>query len=215
MRVHYHTTIPLPEAAYIDFASIANEYAFTQIIPDRTGTGLIAQSPSISEIFPAATNGRVYLQPGTALTLKMIFPTLKGILNRENNGLVKLLKAELIVKPKYLSSDLYKYKLPASLGLATTNETNLVGSSLADASGTSTLSATPVIDEIYGIDNYYRFDVSGYINELLTTVGSEKSGFYLLQQSSIARSMDRLVVDATGGKESGVMLLLYVLNINN
>lgn len=215
IRVHYHGTIPLPEAGYIDFTSLANEYAFTQVKPDRASTGLVPLTPGLSEIFPAATNGRVYLQPGTGLSLKMIFPTLKSILNRENNGLVKLLKAELIIKPKYLSSDLNKYKLPASLGLAQTDATNLVGSSLSDSTGMNTLSATPVIDEVYGINNYYRFNVTNYINALLTTVGSEKTGFYLLQQASVARSMDRLVVEASGGKEAGVMLLLYVLNINN
>jgi hypothetical protein len=215
IRVHYHKTIPLPQTAYIDFTSLANEYSFTQVLPDRRGTGLAPVTPGLSEIFPIATNGRTYLQPGTGLSLKMIFPTLKSILNRDNDGLVKLLKAELIVKPKYLSSDLYRYKLPSSLGLAQTDETNLTGSTLSDSSGLNSLSATPVIDEVYGINNYYRFNVTNYINQLLTTVGTEKKGFYLLQQSAVARSMDRLVVEASGGKEAGVMLLLYVLNINN
>lgn len=215
MRVHYHGTIPLPEPAFIDFTSLANEYAFTQVIPARASTGLVPVTPGLSEISPINTNGRVYLQPGTGLSLKMTFPTLKSILNRENNGLVKLLKAELIVKPKYLSSDLNKYKLPSSLGLAQTDATNLVGSNLYDSSGSTTLSVSPVVDEVYGINNYYRFNITNYINQLLTTVGTEKNGFYLLQHSSFARSMDRLIVEASGGKEAGVMLLLYVLNINN
>lgn len=215
MRVHYHNTIPFPEPGFIDFTSRADEYAFTQVLPDRASTGLIPVTPGLSEIFPVTTNDRAYLQPGTGLSLKMIFPTLKSILNRENNGLVKLLKAELVVKPKYLSSDLYQYKLPSSLGLAQTDATNLAGSTLPDSTGQATMVSAPVIDEIYGINNYYRFNVTSYINQLLITAGTEKTGLYLLQQSSGARNMDRLVVDAGGGKEAGVMLLLHVLNINN
>ncbi|MBO9659165.1 MAG: DUF4270 family protein [Chitinophagaceae bacterium] len=214
MRLHYHLTIPYSEPAFVDFTSLANEYAFSQILPDRTGTGLTVLTPGVSELSPSLTNGRSYLQQGTGLSLKMIFPTLKGVLNRENNGTVKLLKAELIVKPKYLSSDLYKYKLPGTLTLAQTDATNLVGNTLLDSSGSTTLTAAPVIDQVYGVDNYYRFNVTAYINQLLTTTGSEKSGFYLIQQSSVARMLDRLVLEASG-KEAGVVLLLYVLNINN
>ena len=214
MRLHYHLTIPYPEPAFVDFTSLANEYAFSQILPDRTGTGLAVLTPGVSELFPSLTNGRSYLQQGTGLSLKMIFPALKGVLNRENNGTVKLLKAELIIKPKYLSSDPYKYKLPGALTLAQTDATNLVGNTLLDSSGSTTLTAAPIIDQVYGVDNYYRFNVTAYINQLLTTTGSEKSGFYLIQQSSVARMLDRLVLEASG-KDAGVVLLLYVLNINN
>ncbi len=214
MRLHYHLTIPYPEPAFVDFTSLANEYAFSQILPDRAGTGLAVLTPGVSELSPLLTSGRSYLQQGTGLSLKMIFPALKGVLNRENSGTVKLLKAELIVKPKYLSSDLFKYKLPGALTLAQTDATNLVGNTLLDSSGSTTLTAAPVIDQVYGVDNYYRFNVTAYINQLLTTTGSEKSGFYLIQQSSVARMLDRLVVEASG-KDAGVVLLLYVLNINN
>ncbi|MET0461804.1 MAG: DUF4270 family protein [Chitinophagaceae bacterium] len=215
MRLHYHLTIPYHQAAFVDFTSLANDYAFTQVLPDRTGTGLAVLTPGISELSPSLTNGRAFLQPGSGLTLKMTFPALRGILNRENNGLVKLLKAELLVKPKELSSDLFMYKLPAALSLAQTDATNLVGSSLLDSTGLATLVATPTIDQVYGVNNYYRFTVTQYINQMLTTTGMERSGFYLMQQSSIGRIMDRLVVEASGGKEAGVVLLLYVLNINN
>lgn len=214
MRLHYHLTIPYPEPAFVDFTSLANEYAFSQILPDRAGTGLAVLTPGVSELSPLLTSGRSYLQQGSGLSLKMIFPALKGVLNRENSGTVKLLKAELIIKPKYLSSDLYKYKLPGALTLAQTDATNLVGNTLLDSSGSTTLTAAPVIDQVYGVDNYYRFNVTAYINQLLTTTGSEKSGFYLIQQSSVARMLDRLVVEASG-KDAGVVLLLYVLNINN
>ncbi|RYZ54395.1 MAG: DUF4270 family protein [Sphingobacteriales bacterium] len=174
MRVHYHTTIPYPEQAFIDFTSLANEFAFTQILPNRTGTGLAPITPGLTEIFPAATQQTSFLQPGSGLSLKMIFPSLRSILNKGNGGLVKLIKAELIVKPKYLSSDRYLYKLPANLGLAQTDATNLLGSSLLDSTGQAALTATPVIDDIYGINNYYRFNVTSYINLFMTTPGSER-----------------------------------------
>ncbi len=215
MRVHYHLTIPYPQSTFIDFTSLANEYAFTQILPDRTGTGLIPVTPGVSELFPGNTNDVSVFQPGTGMALKMIFPSLRQILNKENGATVKLLKAELIVKPKQYSYDLYQDKLPASLSLGQTDETNLLGGTLVDSTGQNALAVAPVIDYIYGINTYYRFNITNYINQLLTNTGTEKKGFYLIQQSSNARIIDRMIVDATAGKDAGVKLLLYVLNINN
>lgn len=215
LRVHYHLTIPYPQSAFIDFTSLANEYAFTQILPNRTGTGLVPSAPGVSELFPDNTKGVSVFQTGTGLSLKMIFPSLRQILNKENGALVKLLKAELIVKPKSYSYDLYENKLPASLSLGQTDETNGLGSVLLDSTGQNALVVAPVVDDVFGINTYYRFNVTNYINQLLTTTASEKKGFYLLQQSSNARTIDRMIVDATAGKDAGIKLLLYVLNVNN
>ena len=214
MRVHYHHTLPYPEAAFIDFNSLANDYSFTQVLPERTNTGLTPVVPGLSELFPSTTKQMSFLQPGTGLTLKMIFPSLKKILDKGNGSLVKLLKAELIVKPKYLSFDRYQHKLPAMLGLAQTDETNLIGSFLVDSTGLATLAAAPVLDEVYDVNNYYRFTVTSYINYLLTTAGTEDDGLCLMQQSAIPRNLSRMVVNAGTGKDAGVMLLLYVLNVN-
>lgn len=215
MRVHYHLTIPFPQSAFIDFISLANAYAFTQILPDRTGTGLIPFTPGVSELFPSSTKGISVFQPGSGLSLKMTFPSLRQILNKQNGAVVKLLKAELIVKPRNQSYDPYNNKLPGSLGLAQTDETNILAGTVLDSTGQNLLVAAPVIDDMFGINTYYRFNVTNYINQLLATAGSEKKGFYLLQQSSNGRTMDRIIVDATTGKDAGVKLLLYVLNINN
>jgi hypothetical protein len=42
----------------------------------------------------------------------------------------------------------------------------------------------PVTDEIYGTGAYYRFDVTSYINLLLTTAGSEDKGFFMIDNSA-------------------------------
>lgn len=215
MRIHYHHTIPYPENHTIDFVSLSNDHAFYQLLSDRNGTGLTGTGTSGStEVFPAHTFHRAYAQSGTGLHLKMTFPGLRSLLNDKTQ--VRLLKAELIVRPGYLSFDKSKYKLPDQLYLSLTDASNIVGTTVSDSSGTGTLYASPVIDELYGENNYYRFNVTSYIGSWLLTPGSEDDGFFVMtNNSSSVANVDRLVVNDLLGGDHVAKLLLTVLIINN
>jgi hypothetical protein len=213
MRVHYHTTIPYPEAQYIDFVSLANDFAFNQVLTNRTGTGLVPGTTALTEVPSATTNGFSFMQGGTGLHLKMIFPTLRSILG--NTSVIKLLKAELIVRPGYLSFDNTKFYLPSRAYLTRTDESNVVGDVVLDSSGANKLYADPVIDNVYGENNYYRFNITAYINQLLTTPGTEDAGFVMLHESPVTSvNMDRLIVNAasTPGRSSQLLLSVMVIN---
>ena len=213
MRVHYHTTIPYPEAHYIDFTSLANSYSFNQVLTNRTGTGLVPGTAGITEINSALTNNLAFTQPGSGLYLKMIFPSLRGILN--NTSYIKLLKAELIIRPVPLSFDKNKYILPSSLYLTQTDGSNIEGNAVRDSTGLNVLFATPVIDDIYGENNYYRLNITSYINQLLTTTGTEDAGFFIKTNSAFSRSVDRLIVNNSLHSNNQVsQLVLSVMIIN-
>lgn len=214
MRVHYHTTIPYPQPEYIDFVSLQNDLAFNQLLTDRSGTGLVPGTTAISEIPSVKTNGFSFAQGGTGLHLKMIFPTLRSVLG--NTSIIKLLKAELIVRPAYLSFDkAAKFSLPSSAYLTRTDESNVVGDVVLDSTGANKLYADPVIDNVYGENNYYRFNITVYINQMITTPGSEGAGFVLLHDSPVTKvNVDRLVVNdnLAAGKRSQLLLSLMVIN---
>jgi len=214
MRVYYHTTIPQPVNLYFDFTSLANAYSFNQIISDRTGTGLIsAGNNNLTEIPALQTNNVSFLQPGTGVFLKMTFPSLHGILSGEK--IIKLAKAELYVRPAYLSFDKNKYKLPSPLYLNQTDESNVFGDQVVDTSGTGVLYAYPVTDDIYGENNYYRMNITSYINGLLTNTGTEDNGLYLMHATSpSSMNLNRVVVNNSLHENQSTKLYLYFVEIN-
>ena len=213
MRVHYHTTIPYPENYSVDFTSLANSYAFNQILCDRSATGLVAGTPGTTEIVSDNTNGYSFSQPGTGLQLKMTFPTLKAVLNNKN--IVKLLKAELIVRPTYLSFDKNKYKLPSQLYLAQTDATSATGDFIMDSTGYAVQYAHPFIDDIYGENSYYRFNVTSHINELLYSAGNSNGVFVMSNPVGSVANVDRLVVNNPTKTSQPSQLLLSFMIIND
>ena len=213
LRVYYHTTIPQPVQQYIDFTSLANDYTFNQILPERSGTGLFSTGNGLTEIPASQTNNLSFLQPGTGVYFKMTFPSLRSIVSSDK--IVKLIKAELFIRPAYLSFDKTRYKLPSSLYLEQTDASNISTNTVLDSTGTAVLYADPVTDDVYGENNYYRFNITPYINNLLTTSGTEDDGFYLMHGASqSSMNVNRLVVNNSLHGNQSSKLHLYMIVIN-
>lgn len=182
MRVFYHNTIPYFQSKWVDFALKSGTYNFNQVIADRAGTPLYSSIPGIKEFLSENTNNVAYTQYGTGVLLKLTFPSLKNIVTTDK--IIKLQKAELVIRPIGDSHDINKFKLPTNLSLVETNGTNSIGSTLVS-------NIVPVTDEIYGTDTYYKVDVSSYINNLLTTTDSEDQGLFFIgnPESNVDRAM--------------------------
>ncbi|MET0393717.1 MAG: DUF4270 family protein [Chitinophagaceae bacterium] len=213
IRLHYHTTTPYETSHIADFPSLSNELAFNQVLADRPGTGIVSggSTSGLTEIPAAQTGNRAYAQPGTGLRLKVTFPSLKDILF--TNNYVRLIRADLIVRPLYLSYDRNLYKLPDGLYLAATNGSNIVGNAISDSTGAAVLYATPVIDAVYGENTYYRFNVTAYINQLLQLSGSDNGLYIMPDFSATSPGVTRLVL-GTGHADYITRLQLSVLTIN-
>lgn len=214
MRVVYHHTTPTREETYIDFPLSVNDLVFNQVLTNRSGTGLDVPGPvGVKEIASVLTGNHSFSQYGTGVLLKMTFPSLKGIL--KNDNIVKLMKAELIIRPAALSFDRYTYRLPSSLFMLQTDGSNIGGSEVMDPSGSSVQKVTPVTDYIYGENSYYGFNVTPYINQLLNTGGSEDDGFFLLEETSTSSMhVNRVVVNDANRTNYKTQLLLSLLVIN-
>jgi hypothetical protein len=212
MRVAYHHTTPTVEDKYVDFTFNANTYAFNQVLSNRSGTPLPSSVNTLTEIPSAQTGNLGYTQYGTGLLLKMTFPSLRDII--KNDDVVKLLKAELYIRPAYLSYDRYTYKLPDKLYLALTDGSNIIGNVLLDSTG-ATHYASPYIDAIYGENSHYRFNVTSYVNQLLTTAGTEDYGFFLMEDwSTSAMQVNRAVINDANRAKYKTQLALSVAIIN-
>lgn len=208
MRVFYHLTTPSYQSQVVDFTSLNNTYAFNQIVTDRTGTQLYSAA-GIKEFPSEQTNDIAFTQHGAGVLMKVTFPSLKGILQSSNT--VKLLKADLLIKPVGQSYNSF-LKLPSSLILARTDATNTIGSQLSDASGSSALVVQPVIDEIYGVDTYYLFTVTSYVNVLLTTAGSETNGFFLMEHPTDLQVNRAVIGNEHSSYRTQLLLTIAIIN---
>ena len=211
MRLHYHTTTPYPKEEFIDFSSLSNALAFRQILVDRNGT---LPDPAVSgkhELPSAETNNTGYSQPATGVLMKIIFPGLRNILSTDKP--LNLLHAEIIVRPLNQSFDIFS--LPPTLQLAQTDESNLVQGLLPDSTGQAPVVGTPMIDHIYGINNYYRFNITNYINDLLHTPGSAGEGFFMIETTpEQASKLNRVVFGDAGHVENKAQLILSIVTVN-
>lgn len=213
LRVHYHLTIPYPQKKHIDFNSLANDFAFNQILSQRNGTGLVSGGNNLTEIAATQTNGLAFLQPGTGLNLKVTFPSLQGIL--ASDKIVKLLKAELLIRPTPGSFDLNKYKVPGQLYLVQTDASNVEGATVVDSTGNNVQYAPAILDDVYGQNNYYRFNITPYINQWLSATRLSNNGFFVKTAVSAASpNVNRLVVNTPEQGAKSPQLLLYVVAID-
>lgn len=210
IRLFYHTVFPYKESRHVDFTNLQNELQFNQLLHDRTGTGLISSRIERIEIPSTATFNRALTQPGMNIWMKASFPGLRSLLIEREN--IRLLKAELIVYPARLSYNDGSFRLPNRVYLKTTNSTNLDGNEVLDSSGSSVLYADPQLDQIYGVNTHYRFNITNYISAWLNTPGSEQYGFFFHHENSTA-NLTRLVVDDRFSGNKPPELRLQVLAI--
>jgi len=204
MRIFYHTTTPYFQNQFVDFPLTANTHSFNQVITDRTGTLLYPSTPGIKEFPSEQTNHVAFSQYGAGVLLKITFPSLKGILTTDK--IVELQKAELLVRPIPSGYDFNKFKLPDNLSLFQTDGTNTLGAVVVN-------NVPLVTDDIYDVGTYYKFDVTSYINTLLTTSGNTDKGFYLLGNSG-SPNVTRAIIGDNQQSLYNTQLLVTAIIIN-
>ncbi|MBO9631897.1 MAG: DUF4270 family protein [Chitinophagaceae bacterium] len=181
MRIHYHTTWPYYEEHTIDFHLTRTEYQFNQLLVNRTGTPLEKKFDGQEEYFPTEVDPVAFSQTGMGVLLKVKFPSLPDV--KTLGKTVKLLSAILILKPVEGSFDQYSFPLCTSLYMAQTNATNIIGQDLTNIEGDGTLTANPQIDDVYRLNTNYSFDITHYVDYLLSLNNSAEMGLFVMEQA--------------------------------
>jgi Domain of unknown function (DUF4270) len=153
---------------------------------------------------------KAYLNSNAGTYIKISFPNLLAL--KELYPYVNVLKAELVIKP---SPGTYStpYELPPLLNLHTTDDDNKPIQILTDQTGQSQLTGNLVIDDLYGVDTKYSYDITLYIKSLIDAGRFSKSALLLLPPSTFSDlSISRLVVNNQQLAKS-IQLKLYVLGL--
>jgi hypothetical protein len=108
-------------------------------------------------------------------------------------------------------------KLPSQLFLINTNGSNIPGTPVTSSGAGGVQYVNPVIDNVFGLDNYYSFDVTTAINTIINSAGTDDAGFFVVQGlAGSTLQLDRIIAgDATTSEPNyTTQLKLSVLEID-
>ena len=121
-------------------------------------------------------------------------------------------KAILQIKPDYRSM-VFPYQLPQTLSLYSTDQNNALSAGTFDDGTTTLQTGNLVIDNLYGQNTYYSYDITTFINTKITEGQFSTSALLLHPMlSSYDAGTQRLILHDQAGNQS-VQLKLYVLGL--
>lgn len=213
MRIYYHINGLFNTSQKLDFKYYnGDSKQFNQVLTDRSGTPLAGFGGADKEVSSTLTNNSSYLQYITGFTPKIMFPTLRSLLLRSDY--LKILKAELIVKPltQYTSGPT---PLPPLLYAYTTDQTNSLQEPLFIASSTGYQNGSLVIDPIYNSNTSYSYDVTAYLQQLITIGYANQKGLLLIQPSPASISnFNSLILGDKNNPGGALQLKVYYVSSN-
>ncbi len=211
LRLHYRERGVVYQEKTISFSSLSQKQ-FNHFIHNSSQTPFaVFRNFKREEIPSSSTGARACLSNNMPSYIKLTFPNLMAL--KESYPYVKIIKAELEIKPAP-GSYRYPYELPKELRMILSLDDNRFdGGILMDASGANEQTGNLVIDDLYGQQTRYSFDITTYLNLLLQEGKySTKSLFLSLTASTNYASSERLVVNEQKARD-GIKLKLYVLGL--
>jgi hypothetical protein len=209
LRLHYKKQGLFLQDKTLDIAVATTYNTFNRITTNRAGTPLAALGPTQKELPAQATGNTAYSQYFSSVMAKIQFPNVRELLKAP--GYKKLLRASLIIRPVQGSYGFYA--LPPELRLSLTNVLNEFSGDLyaTNASGTNDVqTGNVVIDYVYGKDSYYTYDVTSYINSLLTTENYPYNGLLLTPTSGLLKTTaNRIALGNRYNANGKIELQLY------
>jgi Domain of unknown function (DUF4270) len=213
MRLYYHISLPAPESRVIEFPLGNTTYQFNRVVTDRSGTPLVPQFSGQIEFPSSKAYPYSFTQAGTGVLMKITFPSLRDVLKISQT--IRLLDARLVIRPVEKTWDYGVFPLPPSLFLSQTDATNSIGYPITDTASSGTQFSPPIIDEIYRLDTRYSFNITSYVNFLLSTANSADNGVFVMEENpGEARLMNRAVMGSWQNPQYRTQLVLTVMTID-
>jgi len=214
MRLHYRDPDVILQNKTIDFTLSDQSLQFNEIHADRAATVLSGIGSNNNEIASETINNSSFLQSATGTIVKIQFPYIRDFLT--NPQFVKVVKAQLVVKPLNNSFNGF-YPLPPQLRLSQTTQLNEFGTDITatNSAGTSeTQYGDLYIDNLYGENTGYTYDITDYIVAQMAIEGNNKNGLLLSPPTpAYGTNFNRLIIGDKNNTSSGVQLKLYYISV--
>ncbi len=163
IQLYYHTTNSTDRKS-IPLTFLAKR--FSQIKTNRTGTAL-QNIKSLQAIPSNLTNNKTYMQTGSGVSTKMIFPTLAAL---QKNKDITINKAELVIEPD-LDQITGNFRPPAQFALVqigTDNRLKKTSSNVIDYVALDAISGTQYVAAYSSTNNNYTFNFTSYLQDLIS-----------------------------------------------
>lgn len=210
IRLYYRLRTTQTTSKYLNFR-FRSEKQYNNIVYNKTNTPFKIYRQYKREIYESAQmNNRAYISNNMPSYAKITFPNLVSL--KEAHPYIRILKAELQIHPAPGTFQ-YPYSLPDSLVVAISNSDNLFSSNLQNSDG-SLQTGNLTVDKLNGAEPTYTFDITSYINTVLSEgVFSTKALFLGSSESSGDQASKRLIINDQIISSSGIKLKLYVLGL--
>lgn len=171
INLHYHEMANEPTRQVLTF-SVNTDYAYTGIRHNPTGTPLEGMESGIESLVHSYDmDYRAYMQGLTGYYNQLEFPTLNDL--QDEGQIVSVERATLYLYPLARSYNEVS-QLPDDIRLYITNENNVLEDYIYGSDGVTVQTGNLTVDEMYGRETYYSFDLTEFIRNNFGTWGMKR-----------------------------------------
>jgi hypothetical protein len=210
MRLHYRVKNHQFEKQFLDFKNSPVKLS-SSVLFNHTGTPLNEfQSTRKQTKSSTLTKNHSFLHSLMPAYIKLEFPGLQKL--KEKYPLIKIIKAELIIKP-IPEQVLGLYTLPEMLHLYTTDEKNGLIQLIKDKNTSNNQAQTGnlVIDKLYHSNTRYTFEITDFINDKVFNINTLNKALMISPVFTNSNNQRLALRDRNISKD--ITLRLYLLGI--
>ncbi|TAJ46518.1 MAG: DUF4270 family protein [Chitinophagaceae bacterium] len=210
MRLFYQKQGLHLESKTMDFTLLNKSHHFNYIRVDRSAT-VLKDLAIRKQINSTETGNTAYTMYAAGVMAKLRFPTVRDVLKLPN--FVRILKATLVVRPVRGSYGTNSYVLPPQLRLAQTTQLNLIGDDITSYDETGYLQTQTGglrIDNLYGENTDYAYDLTRYLKSAVTEATNNQNGLLVIPPGPALETQFGRLVAGNRNHTAGKMELLIV-----
>ncbi|MFI2742177.1 DUF4270 family protein [Zhouia sp. PK063] len=219
VRIYYRTnTTGISEEGHLDLTmneAVSPKPFFNQISAENSTNAISNITSQKNDVSSTLTQHKTYIQSGVGVVSKVMFPTVKTLLDIQGQGTLLGAKLKLYPTRNYYSDNL---PLRDTLQIYKVNVNNEITSQLAisTTSGTSTgVVALLNKDEAEFNNVYYEVSLDDYIDGLIAAT-TENNGGLIFVPSDFYTSVNRLVLNGPDlSKYQAILEVTYAIYDEN
>lgn len=191
LTLHYHEISTQRTEQELTF-SVHTECAYTGIRHDQTGTPLAEVRSGIENYVHSTSLGHLaYMQGLTGYYNQLEFPYLNDL--QDAGQIVSIESATLYLYPLKGSYNRIN-QLPDDIRLYITDENNVLEDYVYGSDGVTVQTGNLTVDEAFGQDTYYSFDLTEFVRNNFGTWGVKRQKLLMnMNSSDAATTFDQVI----------------------
>lgn len=205
IKMYYHVSNSTLTEEELTF-TVNTDCAFTHVNHDRTSTPIVdLETGMLNASSSIRTGKRAFLQGLTGIYNAIEFPYLNNL--EVAGDIVSIESATLYLYPAKGTYGVTS-QLPSTLRLYVADENNNTEDQVYDSMGTTIQDGSLTVDDIFGTETYYSFDLTSFMQDNLGTWGmNRKKLFLILDDDDFVCTFDQVVFANDPLKEQGQIKL--------